>query len=419
MTLPPPSARGGVPYFEPVVGTVIGDCYEVRQTLGRGAMGLVVLARDQFLERDVAIKFIRFDQSKQRGMRHALASEAKLLARIRHENVVSVYAFGEHENNPYFVMEHVAGRDLAGVLSEGRLSLDDALGVLDGACRGVQAIHDAGALHGDIKPANVMLGDSSRVVVTDFGAARLLRSPAEAAAFGTPAYIAPELLGDPQREELRSRSDVYSLAVLAYEMLSGQQPFTDEDIAAVLTAHVTRLPDPISTVDSTVPKAFDSVLARGLEKDPAQRTESAGALREQLIEARDSIVNSGTGKRFVVADDDPVFRMLAQELLIRAYPGAEIDAVEDGEQALRAVAERATTLALVDLEMPGFRGVEVVERLRQAEDTRRIPVVVVTGEGGARDWQRIASLGAAGFLIKPVDHGALLALVRRLIGESD
>jgi CheY-like chemotaxis protein len=127
------------------------------------------------------------------------------------------------------------------------------------------------------------------------------------------------------------------------------------------------------------------------------------------------VARTGKGLRFVVADDDPVFLTLARSLLKSAYSEAVITCVTDGSEAVKAIHESAASLMVLDLEMPEMRGVEVVRALRENPETHDTPVVVVTGEGGASDWRELSALGTAGFLVKPVDLGALLALVRRLV----
>jgi CheY-like chemotaxis protein len=134
-----------------------------------------------------------------------------------------------------------------------------------------------------------------------------------------------------------------------------------------------------------------------------------------LLENATEVARTGKGLRFVVADDDPVFLTLARSLLKSAYSEADIVCVTDGNGAIEAIRDRAASLMVLDLEMPEMRGVEVVRALRDNPETTETPVVIVTGEGGASDWRELSALGTAGFLVKPVDLGALLALVRRLV----
>src|ERR1700712_1194762 len=214
-TKTPPDSKNSS-WEGPDVGTLIGDSYRVVGPLGQGGMGVVVLAVDERLERDVAIKLIRPAYTRNANARERFLIEARAMARVRHENVVEIYAFGELLQTPYFVMEYVPGTNVAHWLDDGILedrlpSIDEALGYLDQVCRGVQAIHKAGAVHGDLKPSNVLIGPASRVAVADMGLSRLFDPTGrlgEHPMAGTPAYMAPEFARTDLSRELVQRGDV-------------------------------------------------------------------------------------------------------------------------------------------------------------------------------------------------------------------
>ena len=404
----------------PVPGTVIGS-YEVRGSLGRGSMGVVMKARDRFLDRMVAIKFIHPSLAARAGVAARFEAEARVMAKIRHEHVTAVHAFGEHDGAPYFVMEYVEGHDLEELLRRRRgtpLVLDEALAILDAVCRGVQAVHSAGAVHGDLKPANVLLGDANRVVVSDFGAARTVRDERSSAdaVHGTPAYLAPEYglchngsVAHPQR------ADLYSLGVMAYELLAGRLPFDTDDVLEMLNQHANVEPLPPSHVNPQLTAAFDAVLLRALAKEPDARQSSVQRFRQELNAARLQMSEDGPPRRFVVADDEPVFRLLGQTMLYAGFPTSEIVCVADGLAAFDAIVAEETSVALVDLDMPGLDGLALVEKLRTDPRGQRVPIIVITGAGGEDDWKALTERGASAFLVKPVDPDSVLALVRRLL----
>ena len=193
-------------------------------------MGVVMLAWDERLERDVAIKLITPGQMNALA-RERFLFEARAMARVRHENVVEIYALGETNGAPFFVMEYVPGTTLANWLDDGILddclpAIDESLGYLDQICRGVSAIHASGSVHGDLKPANILLGPTSRVAVADMGLSRVLDADGSSdhPLAGTPAYIAPEFAQTNLPPDMVSRGDVYALGVIAYEMLTGEPP---------------------------------------------------------------------------------------------------------------------------------------------------------------------------------------------------
>lgn len=403
----------------PRPGTHVGS-FEVQRLLGHGAMGVVMKARDLVLDRIVAMKFVR-PSLVVRGPRASLEAEAQMMAKVTHDNVTRVHAFGHYNEAPYFVMEYVEGRDLERVLSARRgrpLVLDDALFVLDAICCGVQAIHSAGTSHGDLKPANVMLGGVNRVIVTDFGAARAIRGAgSDHKVCGTPAYLAPELglLARSGIEEDRVIADVYSLGVLAFELITGRLPFPTNDVLEMLRAHAYEPPPPLSEVHPALPPAFDEALRAALDKSPATRTPTAQRLRVALSKARRAVADSAREWRFVVADDEVVARSIAETILRSGFPHAEVICVSDGNEAVARILEARTTMALVDLDMPGRDGLSVIASLREHAQGRSVPVVIISGASGEAHHARMQSGGAAATLAKPVDPDGVLHVVRRLL----
>lgn len=383
-------------------------------------MGIVFLARDETLERDVAIKFIHPDYVASRDAHGRFIGEARTMARVRHENVVEIHAFGEHRGALYFVMEFVPGMTVdAWRRNRSELSIDEVLGVLEQVCRGLTAIHRAGAVHRDLKPTNVLIGPAFRVAVADLGLARVLdrpRVPDGDTISGTPAYMAPEIVcGTLISPELQHRADVYSLGVMTFELLTGRLPFEADDAVEMMTRHAHEEPPLPSALRADLPAAFDGVLMRAMEKDPALRTPSPEAFRRELLEARESASVQTSTLRLLVADDDDDFAALVRATLEFAFPSAEVVVVRDGEEALRALDRQPAALAVIDLDMPGLNGVEVTAAIRATPKSARMPILVVTATGGAPDWRLLASLGADGFLIKPIDPLALIALARRTL----
>jgi serine/threonine-protein kinase len=190
-------------------------------------------------------------------------------------------------------MEYIPGTTLSGWL-EGRggsLSIDESLGVLRQICTGVQAIHDAGAVHYDIKPSNILIGPSFRVAVADLGLVRMVGGPmagASGSLAGTLSYLSPEVaLMEPVKQELASRADVYSLGILAFELLTGSLPFDAASTVEMLRLHVEAEPPSASEVRPELPTAFDPVLRRALVKDPARRMSSAKVFCDALSGVRD------------------------------------------------------------------------------------------------------------------------------------
>lgn len=285
----PPAEVGPVSQRAIPKGTILDDRYEVLDVLGIGGMGQVLRARDIHLARDVAVKLLKPQTPLTDGIRRRFLTEAQATARVRHENVVTVFAFGEFQGAPYMALEYVDGIDLGTWLRQCQaISEGWVLGVLEQICNGVEAIHKAGAVHRDIKPSNVLLGRKGRVVIGDLGLARFLAADPTSGSLGTilgtPRYMAPEaILGTPRRD-LEPLADVYSLGVLAFEMLTGRAPFEGANVTELMSQHLTVAPPRPSTVAS-LHADFDPPLLATLSKDPLQRPATPKELFAGLLSA--------------------------------------------------------------------------------------------------------------------------------------
>ncbi len=399
-------------------GTVIGDCYRILGLLGKGAMGAVYLAHDDRLDRRVAVKCIH-PHLLTEGFRERFELEARAMARVSHPNVVQVHAYGEHDAAPYFVMEYVGGPTLEQWMSTNRAprNVDLALRILDDLCRGVAAIHAASTVHRDIKPSNILLDNKLRVRVADLGVAvvHLQERAAIQGIVGTPAYMAPEIAFSTDVDpEPRSRADVYSVACVAYEIFTGRPPFDGAGNIGLHLQHATTAVARPSSVRSDLPRGLDEPVLRALAKNPQERTPTVEAFRCDLLAAcrreRDPL-------RILVAEDDDDFRSALKLFLELNFPQAEIECVQDGQQALDAVDRSVPSIAIADLRMPALGGIELTARLRARASSASMPIIILTASGGPEEWRRLAALGADRFLLKPVVLEDLAVLVRRVLAE--
>jgi serine/threonine-protein kinase len=399
-------------------GTLIDRTYRVERALGVGGMGVVALATDERLDRKVAIKLIKPELFAFPEMRTFFHDEARAMARVSHRNVLSVFAFGEHEGVPYFVMEYVDGRTadqwLRARPAETFPDIDEAVRILEQACLGVEAIHATSTIHRDLKPSNLLIDGSFRVAVGDLGVARVLDS-AHAGNFivGSACYLAPEAaLGEDEAPELANRRDIYALGCIAYELLTGRPPFVGQTDMNILSQHVLQEPKPPSEVRPDLPPGYDAVVLRAIAKDPSERFPSVAALRAALLAEHSG---ERAPERILVADDDDDWRNLISTSLAQRFPHAVIDQVGDGEAALRAFEKTPYSVVLVDLEMPAMDGAKLTLLLRSLDGSQRTPIIVLTAAGGPREWQRLSAIGADAFLVKPVNADDVELLIKRTL----
>lgn len=398
------------------VGALVDRTYRVERVLGAGGMGVVALAHDERLDRKVAIKFIKQELFAFPEMRTFFHNEARAMARVSHRNVLQVHAFGEYDATPYFVMEYVDGRTadqwLRGRAPGTDPDIDEAMRILDQACLGVQAIHDANTVHRDIKPSNLLIDGNFRVSVGDLGVARILESSTSGNPIvGSASYMAPEAaLGEDELPEYANRRDVYALGCVAYELFTGRPPFSGHTDLNVLASHVFTPPTPPSAIRADVSPGFDAVILKALAKDPKDRYETVEAFRRAL-----AAEHTGTREpeRILIVDDDNEWRTLIGSSLAARFPSAVIDQFEDGERALEAFEKNPYSVALVDLEMPELDGARLTLLLRSIDDSQRTPIIVLTAAGGPREWQRLSAMGADAFLVKPVNADDVELVIRR------
>src|SRR5579864_2542869 len=281
-------------------GTRLGQ-YEVQDFIGQGAMGLVYRAYHSELQRTGAVKVMQAitpDPSTVARFRH----EAQAIARLRHPDIVDVYDFGEFQGTPYMVVEYVPGGSLAGKMAEGRLDHSTALKYLHGIAAGLDYAHAHGVVHRDVKPANVLLTNEDSPVLADFGLAKLLQGSSlksmTGVTTGTPAYMAPEQVTG---GKVGPASDRYSLATIAYEMLTGVIPFDGEALMELLYAQVHRDPVPPSARFADLGPAVDSVIMQGLAKNPNDRWRSCAEFVDALSAALGEVSAPRVGATMVMA----------------------------------------------------------------------------------------------------------------------
>jgi protein kinase-like protein len=262
-------------------GTKLGQ-YEVQDFIGQGAMGLVYRAYHAQLARTGAVKVMQAIAPDSDSIAR-FRREAQAIAQMRHPNILNVFDFGEHEGMPYMIVEYVPGGSLANRLSQGNVDEAAALKYLRGIAAGLDHAHGLGIIHRDVKPANVLLEKDDTPVLADFGLAKLLQSTSvksmTGVTTGTPAYMSPEQVTGGQ---VGPPADRYSLATIAYEMLTGSIPFDGEGLMEVLYAQVHREPPLPSARNSSLSPQVDAVVMRGLAKDPGARWESCTAFVDAL-----------------------------------------------------------------------------------------------------------------------------------------
>jgi serine/threonine protein kinase len=266
-------------------GMLLNNRYQLLERLGSGGMSDVFRARDLMLERSVAIKVLHEDYSNDDAFQQRFRQEARAAANLSHPNIVTVHDFGLDHGQLFIVMEHIPGKDLKTILRQrGRFSVDEAIPLMVQACAGIGYAHRAGLVHCDVKPHNMIVTPDGRLKVTDFGIARALSTimPDERAdvVWGSPQYFSPE---QATGEAPSPASDVYSLGVVLYEVLTGALPFTAPTSEELARMHLETPPIPPSEYVPDIPSALEQIVLKVLSKEPAARYRTADQLGRVLL----------------------------------------------------------------------------------------------------------------------------------------
>ncbi len=401
-------------------GSAVGP-YFLIDRIGRGGMATVYRAYHPALDRYVAIKVLPDYFADDPQYRERFQQEARSVARLKHPNILEIFDFGYEDGLAYLVLELVEGGTLADRIGA-PMHLREVIRILEQLAGALDHAHQQGVLHRDIKPSNILIRTDGTPVLADFGLAKmagsLRRLTSSGTVMGTPEYMSPEQAAD---EEIGPASDLYSFAILAYEMLTGRVPFGADTPAATLLSHVTKEMPPTRELRGELSAHVEGVLRRGLAKRPEQRYATAAELVSALKPAAwpdesgqpaqaTRRIASSRAPLVLVVDDGEANRDLIEACL--AGIDCQVRTAADGSSALRAMQSERPDLVLLDVQMPGMDGYEVCRRIKSTATTRLVPVVMITSLDRTEDRVLALESGADDYMTKPVDRIELVARVR-------
>jgi serine/threonine-protein kinase len=311
--------------FFAALQTALGPQYRLERELGRGGMGVVFLATDTTLDRRVAIKAVHPELAPHESITRRFLAEARMIARLRHPNIVAVHAAGSADGLLYYVMDEVAGESLRQKLTrQGRVPPKEVARIVADLASALDAAGRAGVVHRDVKPENVLLDEATgRALLADFGIARAVAvdaagsSTGQGVAVGTPVYMSPEQAAG---EEIDTRSDLYALGVVAYEMLAGQPPFQGSN-RVVVSKHIAERPTPIERLCPEAPRELAGAIMRALEKQPGERWQSGEEFRQAVHGERPLGLPRRRSRRLIAAAAVAVALLTVTVALVRRTPG--------------------------------------------------------------------------------------------------
>src|ERR1700716_381825 len=288
-SIPSPSFSGGDPARPQIISTVLrlGDVlagrYEILQLLGEGGMGAVYKAMDRELDRPVALKLIRPQLAANPGMLARFKQELLMAHQVTHRNVIRIYDLGDADGVKFITMEFVEGQDLHALIQENKkFPPEEAVKITQQICRALEAAHSVGVIHRDLKPQNIMRDETGRILVMDFGLARMVEGEGmtrTGAMVGTMEYMSPE---QALAKDLDQRSDLFSAGLIFYELLTGKMPYAADSALASLIKRTQERAVPVSDQDTSLPAALSTIVSRCLERDPGLRYQNAGEVLGDL-----------------------------------------------------------------------------------------------------------------------------------------
>jgi len=270
--------------------------YEVLGELGQGAMGIVYKAKDPLIDRVVAIKTINLGLAMEEKEEYEgrFYQEAKAAGRLNHPNIVTIYDVGKSGDVAYIAMEFLQGRELRDIMNDsGLLPVDQVLDIVAQVAQGLAYAHEHEIVHRDVKPSNIMVVRDGHAKITDFGIARMASSAVRTQTgmvLGSPKYMSPEQV---MGKAIDQRSDIFSLGVMLYEMLTGQAPFNGENVNAIMYQTLNAVPVPPSTLNSAIPEMINFIVAKALAKKLEDRYQNAKDFAADLRACRDTLPRSG------------------------------------------------------------------------------------------------------------------------------
>lgn len=414
-----------------MIGRRLRNRYKITEHLGDGSTATVYKALDERLEREVALKLLL--PHVRETTRKRFFQEATSAAQLNHPNIMAIFDIDEDEDRHFLVTEYVDGVSLTQyVPSSPELVVDLGMQI----ALALQYAHERQIIHRDIKPANIKVTPEGKVKIMDLGLAlprEAKRVTATGMVIGTPAYLSPE---QAQGLKLDHRTDIYSLGIVLYEMATGQLPFNADDIGALLLQQVKQPPPPLRLIVSDLPMALEAVILKSLEKNPSRRFQSCAAFAAAL-EASVTPNDGDTGPligtpnatstsqlpmtqtsgrrqtlRVVLADDHTLMRRSLAGLLETHDEFLVVGEAGNGDDAISVVLNLQPDILVLDLNMPGKTGLEVLPIVRK--EAPSVKVLVLTGRDEDAYIMRALRAGAHGYMLKSADETDLLEALEKV-----
>ena len=278
-----------MPTHELAVGSTFAGRYQIIEELGRGGMGRVYKVLDKDIDEKMALKLLNLEVATDEKIIKRFQNELKFARKITHKNVCKMYHLAKKEETPYITMEYVPGEDLKSLIKrKEKLAAEEAISIAKQVCEGLVEAHELGVVHRDLKPQNIMIDDKGRAKIMDFGISRSLETKGVTEAgviIGTPEYMSPEQV---EGKEVGKRSDIYSVGVILYEMVTGKIPFEGGTALSIALKHKSEMPQEPWQINAQISESLSRVILKCMEKDKEKRYEGADELLSELVKIEEA-----------------------------------------------------------------------------------------------------------------------------------
>jgi serine/threonine protein kinase len=403
--------------------------FRIIELVGTGAMASVYRALDTELEREVAIKIPDPKYADNVSFKNRFNHEAKAMARLHHRNIVQIFSVGENDGTPYLAMEFVKGAPLSKILEDrDKIDIEEALEYILQVCDAMECAHEADVVHRDLKPGNILVESSGRVLVADFGISKIMTgdtSDDTLTFIGTPTYMSPEQCGEGRLDQ---RTDIYSLGIILYEMIIGRPPFSGSNPAEIIKSHLMETPGFPTEKGNELPPNIVKILRKMLAKDPDQRYPDVRALRREIemwkkwAEAK----SAGAVQDTLASESAPlILALVPQKILLGAVRAAlknidhKMAIVANSTELLSKISNLSAKMVILSHEN-GNNGVfKVAEKIKASGKNSDLKVVLLTHGISRMEVETAFACGVNDIIAEPFDPSVLISkLESALVGAQ-
>jgi len=383
--------------------SIVDNRYTIIEPIGEGGFARVVKCRDNTLDELVAVKILKPEFSKSKDIIKRFKREIKISRKITHKNICRIYNFGTHDNLFFIVMELMEGMQLSEYLSS-RDSLDDDIrySIAIKILQGLETAHEQNIVHRDLKPQNIMIINNFEPILMDFGLAKYYGEKIDKTSklniSGTPEYMSPEQI---KLKGLDNRSDIYAFGIILYEMFTGKYPYSGTKAIDLIYNHISEVPPAPIEIDPEIHSNLNEIIQKCMRKNPEERYQNVSDILSELLSVYSDLQREKghLRKTVLIADDEQSVRHMLSQMFDML--NMDVIATENGREAVKKSIKEQPDLICLDIMMPEMNGLDAAKLLLSTEQTKEIPIVILSCKDDNETMIYSRELGIRDYLVKP------------------